>query len=80
MRYMVVKQELGADSLHYLSLEEVARCIGLEETQLCRACLTGHYPTPTGEQLYELAIHNSRGNGNGRTYEMVTAASTKRKQ
>jgi amidophosphoribosyltransferase len=71
---------LGADSLYYLPLEAVARCIGLDASHLCRACLTGQYPTPTGEQLYQLAIHNSQGNGNGRTYEMVAAASTKRKQ
>jgi amidophosphoribosyltransferase len=72
--------ELGADSLYYLPLEAVARCIGLDVSQLCRACLTGEYPTPTGEQLYQLAILNSQGTSNGRTYEMVTAASTKRKQ
>jgi amidophosphoribosyltransferase len=62
--------ELGADSLYYLPLEAVARSIGLPEDQLCRACLTGQYPTPTGERLHELAVRN-RGNGttNGRTYE-----------
>ena len=36
--------ELGADSLFYLPLEAVARCIGLPEDHLCRACLTGEYP------------------------------------
>src|SRR5262249_28909928 len=72
--------ELGADSLRYLALEAVARCIGLDASRLCRACLTADYPTPTGEQLYELAVLNSQGTGNGRTYELVTAASTKRKQ
>ncbi len=72
-------KELGADSLYYLPLEAVARCIGLDASRLCRACLTGEYPTPTGEQLYELAILNSQAVGNGRTYEMVTAASAKRK-
>jgi amidophosphoribosyltransferase len=62
--------ELGADSLYYLPLEAVARSIGLPEDRLCRACLTGHYPTPTGERLHELAVRN-RGSGlaNGRTYE-----------
>ncbi|HEV3260969.1 MAG TPA: amidophosphoribosyltransferase [Gemmataceae bacterium] len=63
--------QLGADSLFYLPLEAVARCIGLEQDQLCRACLTGHYPTPTGERLYELALLNR--NGNGRTYEVAAA-------
>ncbi len=62
--------ELGADSLFYLPLEAVARCIGLPEDRLCRACLTGQYPTPTGERLYQLALRNRTSeNGNGRTYE-----------
>jgi amidophosphoribosyltransferase len=72
--------ELGADSLYYLPLEAVARCIGLDASRLCRACLTGQYPTRTGEQLYELALLNSDSPTNGRTYEMVKAASTRRKQ
>jgi amidophosphoribosyltransferase len=62
--------ELGADSLFYLPLEAVARCIGMPEDRLCRACLTGQYPTPTGERLYQLALRNRTSeNGNGRTYE-----------
>jgi len=61
--------QLGADSLFYLPLEAVPRCIGLEQDQLCRACLTGRYPTPTGDRLYQLALRNRNGNPNGRTYE-----------
>jgi amidophosphoribosyltransferase len=72
--------DLGADSLHYLPLEAVARCISLDENRLCRACITRKYPTPTGEQLYELALLKHRTPGNGRTYELVTAAETQRKQ
>jgi amidophosphoribosyltransferase len=72
--------ELGADSLFYLPLEAVARCIGLDESRLCRACLTGEYPTETGQDLYQLALRNRNGAGNGRTYELVTAASVQRKQ
>jgi amidophosphoribosyltransferase len=66
--------ELGADSLFYLPLEAVARCIGLPAERLCRACLTGQYPTPTGERLYQLALLNRNGATNGRTYELTTAA------
>src|SRR4051812_33680618 len=69
-------RELGADSLMYLPLEAVGRCIGIEEERLCRACITGDYPTPTGEQLYQLALKShavtgdeSKG-GDGRTYEV----------
>ena len=72
--------ELGADSLYYLPVDAVARCIGLDVDSLCQACITGEYPTPTGRQLYELAVLNNHGPANGRTYELVTAASTRRKQ
>jgi amidophosphoribosyltransferase len=68
-------EELGADSLFYLPLEAVARCIGLDASRLCRACITGKYPTPTGEKLYQLALKNG-SHANGRTYEL--AASPKR--
>jgi amidophosphoribosyltransferase len=67
---------LGADSLMYLPLEAVGRSIGIEEERLCRACITGDYPTPAGEQLYQLALKSphvtgdeSKG-GDGRTYEL----------
>jgi amidophosphoribosyltransferase len=67
-------QELGADSLFYLPLEAVARCIGLPEESLCRACLTGQYPTPAGERLYQLAVLNRHnGAADGRTYELSHA-------
>jgi amidophosphoribosyltransferase len=68
--------DLGADSLFYLPLEAVARCIGIPEGKLCRACLTAQYPTPTGERLYQLAMIN-RNNGSpaGRTYELAGAGS-----
>ena len=61
--------ELGADSLSYLPLEAVARCIGLPPERLCRACLTGQYPTEMGEQLYQVALRNRNAESNGRTYE-----------
>jgi amidophosphoribosyltransferase len=64
--------ELGAESLFYLPLEAVARCIGLDASHLCRACLTGKYPTPTGEKLYQLSLCNRNGSINGRTYEVTT--------
>ncbi len=65
--------ELEADSLFYLPLEAVARCIGLDASRLCRGCLTGKYPTPTGEQLYQISLRNHNGSVNGRTYELAAA-------
>jgi amidophosphoribosyltransferase len=63
--------DLGADSLYYLPLEAVARCIGLPDDRLCRACLTGHYPTETGEKLYQLALANRATTAQNRTYELA---------
>lgn len=62
--------ELGADSLLYLPIEAVARCIGMDANRLCQACITGRYPTPTGERLYQLALRYQEG-CNRRTYEIV---------
>ena len=65
--------ELGAESLMYLPLEAVGRSIGLGEDRLCRACLTGEYPTPAGERLYQIALKQAAdkkgSSGGGRTYE-----------
>ncbi len=66
-------RELGADSLLYLPLEAVARCIGLPADSLCRACVTGLYPTASGQRLYQLALRQ-RHNSTVRTYEQPDAA------
>jgi amidophosphoribosyltransferase len=49
-------EELGADSLRYLPVEAIARAVGLSSERLCRACVTGAYPTPTGEALYQIQL------------------------
>jgi amidophosphoribosyltransferase len=63
--------ELGADSLRYLPVESVARAIGLDPSDLCRACITGEYPTPCGRKLAQIAIDNYRNKIIGRTYDAV---------
>ena len=65
-------KELGADSLRYLPVEALARSVGLSPDRLCRACVTGHYPTETGQRLYEIdALETCHANGAGgiRAYE-----------
>jgi amidophosphoribosyltransferase len=63
-------EALGADSLFYLPVEAVARCIGLGENKLCRGCITGEYPTATGERLYQISLRTRHASSNGRTYEL----------
>ena len=64
---------LGADSLRYLPVESIARAIGYGGDELCQACITGEYPTPCGQRLYQIALENAeRKVGSRRTYEGET--------
>jgi amidophosphoribosyltransferase len=69
-------RELGANSLRYLPIEAVARAIGLDASRLCRACITGQYPTPAGQRLYQIAKAQvgPSGGARRRTYEREAAA------
>jgi amidophosphoribosyltransferase len=50
-------------------VESVARSIGFDTTELCQACITGEYPTPAGERLYQVALDQVARGQAGRTYE-----------
>jgi amidophosphoribosyltransferase len=52
-------RELGADSMRYLPVDAIARALGRSADDLCRACLTGRYPTQHGQQLYQIALANA---------------------
>jgi amidophosphoribosyltransferase len=67
--------DLGADSLRYLPVDAIARAIGKPADHLCRACVTGKYPTKCGQHLYQIALDN-RGSklDSKRTYEQLAAA------
>jgi amidophosphoribosyltransferase len=64
---------LGADSLRYLPVESIAKAVGLDAMHLCQACITGKYPTPTGQQLYQVALDNAACDVQARTYETRAA-------
>jgi amidophosphoribosyltransferase len=71
-------KELGADSLRYLPVEAIARAVRLEPGQLCRACITGRYPSETGQYLYQIEKSEASANGhagNNRAYESVASDS-----
>jgi amidophosphoribosyltransferase len=51
--------ELGADSLHYLSLEGVYEAVGGARASHCDACFSGEYPLPgTEEANGKFALEN----------------------
>ena len=68
----VMADVLGADSLRYLPVESIARCVGMDPPSLCQACITAAYPTPAGDRLYQLALGQSEDpDDNGRTYDVM---------
>ncbi|MDD1774873.1 MAG: amidophosphoribosyltransferase [Methanobacterium sp.] len=44
-RVKEIEKILGVDSLGYLSIDSLIKCIGIEKDHLCTGCLTGEYPT-----------------------------------
>ena len=74
--FQSMAQELGSDSVRYLPVEAIARAVEKPAEQICQACITGSYPTPAGQALYDIALNNfksSRDEGTQRTYETVTS-------
>ncbi len=64
---------LGCESLRYLPVDSIARAIDLPSSHLCQACITGNYPTPCGEKLYDIAVRNyQQGKSGHRTYDLVS--------
>ena len=64
-------EALGCDSLRYLPVESIARAINMPTNKLCQACITGRYPTPHGQRLYEIALENvGKSDCSRRTYEV----------
>lgn len=63
-----VEKELGVDSLQFQTIEGLIKAIGLEKNDLCLACLTGHYPTESGQNLIKKAVENRKQGSGKRTY------------
>jgi amidophosphoribosyltransferase len=56
-----IGEEIGVDSIAYLSLEGLFRAIGEEGSGFCTGCLTGSYPVPAFTSLDKLALaHRQR--------------------
>jgi len=57
-----VRAHIGATSLAYLSLEGLQEATRRPSSSLCRACLTGEYPTriPEGRRLAKLRFEPAR--------------------
>lgn len=50
-----IRKFLGATSLHYLSLENLIKSIGLPKNKLCTSFFTGEYPIDLKERIKEVS-------------------------
>ena len=66
---------IGADSLRYLPIKAIERSIGIERNSLCQACIDFEYPTPAGQELYQVAVGVAQQRQDtettGRTYDVT---------
>jgi amidophosphoribosyltransferase len=53
-----IGEEIGVDSIAYLSLEGLFRAIGESGEGFCTGCLTGSYPVPAFTSLDKLALEH----------------------
>jgi amidophosphoribosyltransferase len=72
--FAAMAADIGADSVRFLPVESISKAVAKPADQLCRACITGVYPTPCGQQLYDIALENTRRGApdSVRTYEVAT--------
>ncbi len=47
-----IASAIGAESVHYLSIEGLVESIGLKAEELCLGCLTGRYPVEVPEERH----------------------------
>ncbi len=62
-----IGEEIGADSIAYLSLDGLFRAIGSNGAGFCTGCLTGSYPVPAFTSLDKLALEVRSKNGSRAT-------------
>jgi amidophosphoribosyltransferase len=60
---------LGIDSLRYLSVDDLGPIMKMDGRCLCDGCVSGRYPTKSGNRLMRLARRNVNKGKAGRTYE-----------
>lgn len=61
MELLSMAKYFGAESLRYLSTEQLEECMGKHGNSICRACITGQYPTVCGQQKYDELVVQGQG-------------------
>ena len=56
-----IRDQIGADSLGYLSMDGLMRAVQQDSDSFCTACFTGHYPMPVQLQMSKLVFEDENG-------------------
>jgi amidophosphoribosyltransferase len=56
-----IRDQIGADSLGYLSNDGLVTAVQTARDKLCTACFTGDYPSPVPLQMDKLALEPAQG-------------------
>lgn len=69
-----IAKKIGADTVNYQSPEGLIKSIGMNEDELCMACVTGRYPTPLAQKLADdMRQKVEKGHREtGRVYEVAS--------
>ena len=51
-----IRDYLGVDTLHYLSIEGMLSCVSHPPDHYCTACFSGHYPMPVDHPVSKFAL------------------------
>ena len=54
MSVEAIRQHVGADTLGYLSVDDVVESVGTPRDSFCLACFTGEYPIPVQLEMDKL--------------------------
>ena len=63
-------ESFGANSLRYLSVDDIPEVVGLPKDELCMACVDSNYPTEYGRKLFVKAKEKAESGDTGRTYDV----------
>ncbi len=58
-----VRRTIGADTLHYQTIDGLVNAIGMPSEDLCKACITGKYPTERAQIISDRLKDKTIGQG-----------------
>ncbi|MCX5726116.1 MAG: amidophosphoribosyltransferase [Candidatus Saganbacteria bacterium] len=56
-----IREYIGADSLGYLSIEGMLKCVSVSSDSFCTACFSGNYPMKLEHRISKLALESKHG-------------------